>query len=94
MCVVLYDSKNVDEEPNRNFFGLRYLIPDHLNAVWELFRSLIIGYIHGLEYKESWCSILLRTVELVFPGVSAHSPIEYVNSVRLGCQNPVHMSSI
>ncbi|XP_058108777.1 triacylglycerol lipase OBL1 isoform X2 [Magnolia sinica] len=88
-----YVEQNVDEEPNRNYFGLRYVIPDHLNAVWELIRSMTMGYTHGPEYKEGWFSIFLRTVGLAIPGLSAHSPTDYVNSVRLGRQR-VQMSSI
>lgn len=83
----------MDEVPNKNFFGLRYLIPEYLNAVWELIRSLTMGYTHGQEYKEGWFSILLRILGLVLPGISAHCPINYVNSVRLGKERVVQMSS-
>lgn len=76
--------KKVDEEPNRNYFGSRYLITEYLNAVWELMRSLTMGYMQGPEYKEGWLSIFLRVIGLALPGVSAHSPTNYVNSVRLG----------
>ena len=51
-------SKRVREEPNRNFFGLRFLIPEHLNAVWELIRSLTMGYMYELDYREGWFSIM------------------------------------
>ncbi|KAK9281189.1 hypothetical protein L1049_004084 [Liquidambar formosana] len=87
-----YTEQKVDEEPNRNFFGIRYLIPEYLNAVWELIRSLTMGYTHGPEYKEGWFSILLRIVGLALPGISAHSPTDYVNSVRLGQEYIVQMS--
>ncbi|CAI9753691.1 unnamed protein product [Fraxinus pennsylvanica] len=80
----LYIEHKVDEEPNPNYFGIRFLIPEYMNVVWELFRSLIIGHMHGLEYKECWESTLLRIVGLAIPGLSAHSPVDYVNSVRLG----------
>ncbi|KAJ0074748.1 hypothetical protein Patl1_33878 [Pistacia atlantica] len=86
--------KKVDEEPNKNFFGLRYLIPEHLNAVWELIRSLTMGYTYGPEYKEGWFSILLRILGLALPGISAHCPTNYVNSVRLGKERVVQMSSL
>lgn len=79
-----YTEQKMEEEPNRNYFGPRYLIPEHLNAIWELFRGLTMGYTHGPEYKEGWFSILLRVVGLVLPGLSAHSPTDYINSVRLG----------
>lgn len=74
----------MEEEPNKNYFGLRYLIPDYVNAGWELIRSLIMGHMYGAEYKEGWLSILLRIVGLALPGISAHSPTDYVNSIRLG----------
>ncbi|OVA16054.1 Lipase [Macleaya cordata] len=80
----LYNEQEVEEEPNRNFFGMRYLIPEYLNAIWELIRSLTMGYTHGPEYKEGWFSILTRVIGLAFPGISAHCPTDYVNSVRLG----------
>ncbi|KAL3528528.1 hypothetical protein ACH5RR_007850 [Cinchona calisaya] len=80
----LYIEQKVDEEPNRNYFGMTFLIPEYLNAVWELIRSFLAGYIYGPEYKEGWESTLLRFVGLFIPGISAHSPLDYVNSVRLG----------
>ncbi|KAK9101663.1 hypothetical protein Scep_025093 [Stephania cephalantha] len=79
-----YALHNVDEEPNRNYFGFRYLIPEYINAWWELLRAFAITYMYGEDYKETWCSIFLRLIGLAFPGVSAHSPTDYVNSVRLG----------
>nr|XP_018674652.1 PREDICTED: uncharacterized protein LOC103969031 isoform X2 [Musa acuminata subsp. malaccensis] len=80
----LYIEQNVEEEPNRNYFGLRYLLPEHMNAVWELIRSLSMRYAYGTEYKETWFSICLRIYGLLMPGVSAHSPVNYINSIRLG----------
>ncbi|GFY97269.1 alpha/beta-Hydrolases superfamily protein [Actinidia rufa] len=90
----LYTEQKVDEEPNRNYFGMWYLIPEYLNAVWELIRSLIMGYTHGPEYKEGWLSVLLRVVGLAVPGISAHSPTNYVNSIRLGRNSAIRMSSL
>ncbi|KAK4361730.1 hypothetical protein RND71_016971 [Anisodus tanguticus] len=80
----LYVEQNVDEEPNRNYFGLRFLIPLYLNAGWELIRSFAVGYMYGREYEECWESVMLRALGLFLPGISAHSPVDYVNSVRLG----------
>ncbi|PHT32326.1 hypothetical protein CQW23_28663 [Capsicum baccatum] len=85
----LYVEQNVHEEPNRNFFGLRFVLPVYLNAAWEFIRSFTMGYIYGSEYKESWESVLFRLVGLFLPGISAHSPVNYVNSVRLGRQKSV-----
>lgn len=76
--------QEVVEEPNRNYFGLAYLIPDHVTAVWELLRSLVMEYVYGSDYRETWESFLVRLVGLAIPGVSAHSPLNYVNSIRLG----------
>ena len=86
-------SKRVKEEPNRNFFGLRFFIPKHLNAVRELIKSLTMGYMYGPDYKEGWFSIMLRIIGLAFPGISAHCPTNYVNSVRLGRESSIQMSS-
>lgn len=36
------------------------------------------------EYAESWSSILSRVMALLVPGVGGHSPVNYVNAVRLG----------
>ncbi|KAL3839147.1 hypothetical protein ACJIZ3_023738 [Penstemon smallii] len=90
----LYIEQNVDEEPNRNYFGLRYLIPEYLNAGWELLRSLAMGYMYGPEYRECWESFLLRMLGLAIPGLAAHSPVEYVNSIRLGRKRSVEMMSL
>ncbi|XP_058226970.1 triacylglycerol lipase OBL1 [Rhododendron vialii] len=90
----LYIEQKVDEEPNRNYFGILYLIPEYINAVWELIRSLIMGYTHGPEYKEGWLSVGLRVVGLAIPGISAHSPTNYVNSVRLGRDCAIPMATL
>ncbi|MCE3215680.1 Triacylglycerol lipase obl1 [Datura stramonium] len=89
----LYIEQEVHEEPNRNFFGLRFVLPIYLNAGWEFIRSFIMGYIYGSEYNESWESVLFRMIGLFLPGISAHSPVDYVNSVRLGRKRSVQMSS-
>ncbi|XP_050382222.1 triacylglycerol lipase OBL1-like [Argentina anserina] len=88
----LYNEHVTTEEPNRNFLGLIFLIPSCLTAAWELLRSLTMGYTYGPEYKEGWFSILLRIIGLVLPGISAHSPTNYVNSVRLGKERRLDQS--
>ncbi|KAK4267117.1 hypothetical protein QN277_023944 [Acacia crassicarpa] len=88
-----YIEQKVNEEPNKNLFGLRYFIPEHLNAAWELMRSLVMGYIYGPDYKEGWFSIFARVLGLALPGISAHSPTNYVNSIRLGKDRTIQMSS-
>ncbi|KAF6174991.1 hypothetical protein GIB67_026479 [Kingdonia uniflora] len=79
-----YIEQEVDEEPNKNYFGLWYLIPEYINAGWELIRGITMGYTHGEEYKEGWFRICVRVMGLVLPGISAHCPTDYINSVRLG----------
>lgn len=88
-----YSQQKVDEQPNRNYYGMKYLIPAHVNAAWELIRAFGMRYMYGSEYKENWCSIMLRVVGLALPGLSAHSPRDYVNSVRLGRENMLQMPS-
>ncbi|XWS19979.1 hypothetical protein CRYUN_Cryun31cG0062300 [Craigia yunnanensis] len=88
-----YIEQRMDEEPNKNLFGITHLIPEHLNAVWELIRSLIMGYTLGPEYKEGWFSIFLRVLGLAMPGIAAHCPTNYVNSVRLGKLRVIQMSA-
>ncbi|KAL5718639.1 Triacylglycerol lipase obl1 [Ranunculus cassubicifolius] len=90
-----YIEQEVDEEPNKNYFGLWYLFPDYLNAMYELVRSLIMPYRYGAEYKEGWPRFLLRVMGLVLPGISDHCPTDYVNSIRLGkAKKKVQMQSI
>ncbi|XVF74210.1 hypothetical protein PTKIN_Ptkin13bG0092200 [Pterospermum kingtungense] len=83
-----YDSRFVkqimEEEPNENDLEIRYLIPEHLNAVWELIRGLTMGYTYGPEYKEGWFAICFRVLGLAIPGISAHCTTNYIDSVRLG----------
>ncbi|KAI3991106.1 hypothetical protein MKX01_041325 [Papaver californicum] len=89
----LYIEKELEEEPNPNFYGIKFLIPEYLNAAWELARSLTMGYTHGAEYKEGWFCIFSRIMGLALPGISAHCPTNYVNSVRLGRMSTSSYSS-
>ncbi|XP_039061617.1 triacylglycerol lipase OBL1 [Hibiscus syriacus] len=79
-----YIEQRMDEEPNKNYFGITQIIPVYLTAVWELMRSLAMGYTYGPEYKEGWFSIFIRALGLLIPGISAHCVTNYVNSIRLG----------
>ncbi|KDP40611.1 hypothetical protein JCGZ_24610 [Jatropha curcas] len=88
-----YFSQVMKEEPHPNFFGLQYFIPMRKTALWELLKSLAMGYIHGPDYKESWESTLFRVMGLVLPGVASHSPVNYVNSVRLGRERILKLPS-
>lgn len=86
--------QKVEEEPNRNYYGLWYLIPEYVNAVWELVRGLGMGMRYGAEYKESWEGIMMRMMGLVIPGISAHAPPNYINSIRLGKLRHIQMSTL
>ncbi|XWS24229.1 hypothetical protein CRYUN_Cryun28dG0082900 [Craigia yunnanensis] len=79
-----YIGKVLPEEPNKNYFSLLWVLPYIINAIWELIRGFIMPYIIGPDYKEGWFCRLWRVIGLVVPGLSAHSPRDYVNSTRLG----------
>ncbi|KAH9665522.1 triacylglycerol lipase OBL1 [Citrus sinensis] len=59
----------------------------------DMVPSLTMGYTHGPQYEEGWFSIFARILGLAFPGISAHCPTDYVNSVRLGKERTIQMSS-
>ncbi|CAN4085090.1 unnamed protein product [Withania somnifera] len=84
-----YNSLYIEQK----LFGLRFVIPLYLNAGWELIRSFTMGTMYGPEYEETWESVLLRALGLLLPGISAHSPVDYVNSIRLGRGRSTQMSS-
>ncbi|XVF36289.1 hypothetical protein REPUB_Repub19eG0045300 [Reevesia pubescens] len=79
-----YNGKVMLEEPNKNYFSLLWVLPQIMNAVWELIRGFIMPYWNGPDYKESWCLRMSRIIGFVVPGLSAHFPQDYVNSTRLG----------
>ncbi|KAJ7539493.1 hypothetical protein O6H91_11G096300 [Diphasiastrum complanatum] len=81
---IFYSAKIMHEEPNKNYFSLLYLLPMEMYALWELIFSFFIAKIHGENYRESGSSTLFRLAGLLSPGVAAHSPVNYVNAVRLG----------
>lgn len=74
----------VREEPNKNYFSLRSVIPMMMNAFDELIRSFIIPIKDGPDYIEGSFMKLVRLIGLVIPGAAAHCPQDYVNSTRLG----------
>ncbi|KAJ6328083.1 hypothetical protein OIU77_009884 [Salix suchowensis] len=79
-----YKEKVMHEEPNKNYFSLSFLVPKYFSAVWEFIRSLIIPYLRGQSYRESWFMSLLRVSGLIIPGISEHALQDYDNSTRLG----------
>ncbi|KAL0017406.1 hypothetical protein SO802_004475 [Lithocarpus litseifolius] len=84
-----YEGKVITEEPNKNYFSVPWtIVKFRLNAIWELNRSFIFPYTRGPEYKESWLMKMMRIFGLVFPGLVAHMPQDYVNATRLGSLPP------
>ncbi|XP_058221079.1 triacylglycerol lipase OBL1-like [Rhododendron vialii] len=79
-----YRGKVVREEPDENYFSLLWAIPKNQNAVWELVRSLILPYMCGLDYKETWFMTLVRLFGTLIPGLAAHCPQDYDIAIRIG----------
>ncbi|KAJ6815766.1 uncharacterized protein M6B38_132665 [Iris pallida] len=80
----LYRARDMNEEPNENYFDPRYTIPKQMDAMWELYRSFIIGYWKGQEYEESMVMKMMRAMGMMMPGLPNHSPQDYNNITRLG----------
>ncbi|XP_027189443.1 triacylglycerol lipase OBL1-like isoform X1 [Cicer arietinum] len=83
----LYHGQILEEEPNKNYFSLFWVIPKILNAVWEVIRGFLLPFVVGREYKQNWFMTIFRLVGLIIPGIPAHIPNDYVNSTRLGYLN-------
>ncbi|CAN4082912.1 unnamed protein product [Withania somnifera] len=79
-----YEGKIVSEEPYRNYFSLRSLISKRVDALWELVRSFLLPQLYGTEYRENLLLLALRLYGLLFPGMPAHGPQEYINAICLG----------
>lgn len=71
----------LEETPRKNFFYLSDLLIVHLTALGELYNACRPV---DPEYAESWSSLFGRVIALFVPGVGGHSPVNYVNAVRLG----------
>lgn len=80
----LYKGQVLEEEPNKNYFSLLWVIPKNLNAAWELVRGFMIPFVEGDDYREGWLMKIFRLVGLIVPGLSAHLTQDYVNLTRLG----------
>ncbi|XP_071742442.1 triacylglycerol lipase OBL1-like [Rutidosis leptorrhynchoides] len=79
-----YHGKVMEEEPNKNYFSLVWVVPKYINAFWELIRSFILPYWKGKEYKEKNFEKLYRIFGMIVPGVAAHSPKDYMDITSLG----------
>ncbi|KAL2522549.1 alpha/beta-hydrolase superfamily protein [Forsythia ovata] len=77
-----YEIKD-EEESYKNYFDLESIFTMRMDTLWELVRSFILPRIFGLEYKEGLLLQMFRLVGLVFPGLPAHGPRDYINSTRL-----------
>lgn len=78
----------MEEEPNKNYFSLLWILPKILNSQVELMRSFVLPLMEGPEYRESILLKIARMVGLVLPGIVDHVPQDYVNITRLGTLSP------
>ncbi|KAK7311073.1 hypothetical protein RJT34_08966 [Clitoria ternatea] len=79
-----YHGQALEEEPNKNYFSLFWVIPKILNALWELIRGFLLPLVSGRDYKQNWFMTVFRLFGMIIPGLPAHCPTDYVNVTRLG----------
>ncbi|KAI3452017.1 hypothetical protein Pfo_008682 [Paulownia fortunei] len=79
----LYEGKVVEEEPFKNYFDWGSIVTKRVDALWELVRSFLLPHMFGPDYKEGLLLQMFRMVGLLFPGLPAHGPQDYVNATRL-----------
>ncbi|KAK7383142.1 hypothetical protein VNO78_28813 [Psophocarpus tetragonolobus] len=80
----MYQGQVLEEEPNRNYFSLFWVIPKILNAIWEFIRGFLMPFVTGKEYTQTWFLTMFKLVGIIIPGLPAHLPPDYVNVTRLG----------
>lgn len=73
------------------YFSLRGIIRLMYNAALEFTRSFTIVTEKGSEFREGWLLKSVRVLGIIFPGVSNHTPQDYVNATRL---SPPHVFQI
>ncbi|CAL0322468.1 unnamed protein product [Lupinus luteus] len=83
----LYQGQVLEEEPNKNYFSLFWVIPKILNSIWEIIRGFLIPLVKGKDYKDTWFMVVFRVFGLIIPGLPDHLPTDYVNVTRLGSLN-------
>ncbi|CAF1717055.1 triacylglycerol lipase OBL1 [Brassica napus] len=78
-----YQPKILRDESDENYFSLWGIIKRMHNAVLEFIRSFTITREKGSEFKEGWLLKLARALGIILPGISNHTPQDYVNVTRL-----------
>ncbi|XP_010478603.1 PREDICTED: uncharacterized protein LOC104757548 [Camelina sativa] len=78
-----YQATVLREDSDENFFSLRWIIKIMHGAILELIRSFTIVTEKGPEFREGWLLKGGRVLGIIVPGVSNHTPQDYVNATLL-----------
>ncbi|CAA7056886.1 unnamed protein product [Microthlaspi erraticum] len=78
-----YQAKVLRDESDENYFSMWGITRLMSNAVLELKRSFTIVTEKGSEFKEGWLLKVARVLGIIVPGISNHTPQDYVNATRL-----------
>jgi hypothetical protein len=73
----------LDEEPNKNYFSVFWVIPKILNAVWEVIRGFLLPLVLGREYKQ-FVHDSVQDSWIDNSGLPAHSPENYCQCCLIG----------